>query len=57
MTYYTTFSQDFVKLFQEKALGKNDFVIKNLSGSWLLEYLTGGSGPILTSNWPAELNT
>ena len=38
ITYYTTFFQDSVnKLFQEKAPGKSDFVIKNLIATWLRE--------------------
>ena len=35
MTYYATFFQDLVKLYQDKDSGKSYFVIKNLSVSWL----------------------
>ena len=37
IAYYATFFHDSVKLFQEKALGKSVFVIKNLNAPWLRE--------------------
>ena len=38
ITYYATFFQDSVKLYQDKAPGKSDFVIKDLSAPWLWEH-------------------